>query len=247
MDTQFMRKMWNQRAKKDAFYYIESAFWDGNIEKFFALGEERTQLILDPILNEVNIDPQKSHILEIGCGVGRFSRSLSNRFQQVTAVDVSNEMINQARDLHQPTLYPNLDFQPTDGTSLGCIFSNSIDVVFSYEVFQHMPSPEIILKNLEEIRRVLRPQGIVYIHLMTNHGRFKKFIKKLLKQLIPQTVWQTLGFASLTFDSTWTGTSLSPKQIQEFCEAVNLKFIRLVDDPTHGSGDRVFLLATSAS
>ena len=45
-----MKDIWNQRAKKDAFYYVESAFWDGDIDKFFALGEERSQLILDPIL-----------------------------------------------------------------------------------------------------------------------------------------------------------------------------------------------------
>lgn len=241
-----MKDIWNQRAKKDAFYYVESAFWDGNINKFFDLGEERTHLILDPILKEANIDTQKSHILEIGCGIGRFSRSLSQRFQQVTAVDVSDEMINQARNLNPSKLYPNLNFQPTDGTSLDCVTANTIDVVFSYEVFQHMPSPEIILSNLKEIRRVLQLQGIAYIHLMTDHGKFKKSVKKFLKQLIPSTVWQALGFAPLTFDATWTGTSLSLKQIQEFCQAANLKFIKLVDDPTHGSGDRVFLLATPA-
>lgn len=237
-----MKDQWNQRAKKDAFYYVESAFWDGNIDKFFTLGEERTQLILDPILKEVSTDAQKSHILEIGCGVGRFSRALSQRFQQVTAVDVSDEMIKQARDLNPSTIYPNLNFQPTDGNSLDCISSNTIDVVFSYEVFQHMPSPEIILSNLKEIRRVLRPEGIAYIHLMTDHGKFKKSVKKILKQLIPSSVWQALGFAPLTFDATWTGTSLSRQKIQEFCQAANLKFIKLVEDPTHGSSDRFFLL-----
>lgn len=242
-----MKEMWNQRAQKDAFYYVESEFWDGDTEKFFALGEKRTQLILDPILKEANIDNQNSHLLEIGCGVGRFSRSFSQRFQQVIAVDVSEGMINQARDLHPSTVYPNLNFQATDGTSLDCISSNSIDVVFSYEVFQHMPLPEIILQNLEEISRVLRPQGIAYIHLMTDRGKFTKFIKKLLKKLIPQTVWQTLGFSSLTFDATWTGTSLSTKQIQEFCQAANLEFIKLVDDPTHKFGTRVFLLAKSTN
>ena len=243
MASQFMQEMWNKRAQKDAFYYVESAFWDGDLEKFFSLGEKRTQLILDPILKEMNIDIQNSHILEIGCGVGRFSRALSQRFQQVTAIDVSDEMVNQARELHPPSLYPNLTLQPTNGTSLDFIPSSSIDVVFSYEVFQHMPSPDIIFDNLKEVRRVLRPQGIAYIHLMTDHGKLKKSVKTFLKQLVPQKVWQTLGFADLTFDPTWTGTSLSTKQIQNFCQEANLNFIKLIDDPTHGSGDRVFLLA----
>ncbi|WP_009632864.1 class I SAM-dependent methyltransferase [Synechocystis sp. PCC 7509] len=245
MTTPLMKQMWNQRAKKDAFYYVESAFWDGDVEKFFLLGEERTQLILDPMLKDMNVDIQKSHILEIGCGLGRFSRQLSQRFQQVTAVDVSDEMINQARELHPSNLYPNLHLQSTNGTSLDFILSSSIDFVFSYEVFQHMPSPEIILNNLKEIHRVLRPQGIAYIHLMNDQGKLKKAIKKFIKHLTPQKFLQTFGFAPFTFDPTWTGTSLSTKQIQEFCKLTNLKLINLMDDPTHGSGDRVFLLASS--
>ncbi len=59
-------------------------------------------------------------------------------------------MIYRARDLHPSKVYSNLNFQATDGISMDFISSDSIDVVFSYEVFQHMPSPEIILKNLSK-------------------------------------------------------------------------------------------------
>ena len=76
-----------------------------------------------------------------------------------------------------------------------------------------MPDPSVISENLREIGRVLRPQGIAYIHLMTERGSFKKFVKKRLKQLVPNGLWQRLGFAALTFDKTWVGTSLNPKQI----------------------------------
>ncbi|MGB8699882.1 MAG: methyltransferase domain-containing protein [Thermosynechococcaceae cyanobacterium] len=244
MTTQFMKDMWDKRAQKDAFFYVESAFWDGDLDKFFALGEERMHLLLDPILQERGINPQKSHALEIGCGVGRFSRALAQRFQQVTAVDVSDEMIRQARDLHPASEYPNLTFQSTDGMSLSGIASRSIDVVFSYEVFQHMPSSDIIFQNLVEVCRVLQPHGIAYIHLMTDQGQFQKNIKKRLKQMIPQPVWQALGFAPMTFDTTWTGTSLSSQQIQAFCQAANLTLISLMEDPTHGVGERIFLLTT---
>ncbi len=238
-----MKQMWDKRAKENAFYYIESEFWDGNIDKFFDLGKERTQILLDPVLKETGIDSKTSHILEIGCGVGRFSRAFSHLFRQVTAVDVSDEVVKKARELHPSTTYSNLIFQSTDGTSLDFIDSSSIDLVFSYEVFQHMPSPDVILSNLKEVGRVLKPQSIAYIHLMTDDGKLKKNLKMLLKQLIPQTVLKTLGFAPLTFDATWTGTSLSLQQIQEFCKMANLKFLKLVEDPTTGE-DRLFLLAT---
>ncbi len=80
---------------------------------------------------------------------------------------------------------------------------------------------------------------------MTERGRFKKTIKKRLKQFVPDVLWQRLGFAALTFDKTWVGTSLSPEQINEYCQLANLDIIKFLEDPTHGSGDRVFLLATS--
>ncbi len=40
-----------------------------------------------------------------------------------------------------------------------------MDLVFSFIVFQHMPSREIIRKNIEEIARVLKSDGIAKIQL----------------------------------------------------------------------------------
>jgi ubiquinone/menaquinone biosynthesis C-methylase UbiE len=237
-----MKRMWNQRAKANAFYYIESAFWDGDIDKFFELGKERTDLLLDPLIQESHINTLDASILEIGCGVGRFSREFSRRFKQVTAVDVSDEVIQKAKALHPSTDYPNLNFHSTDGTSLSFVDTRSIDLVFSYEVFQHMPSADVILSNLKEVSRVLKPQGYAYVHLMTDKGMLMKTGKNIVKQIIPQQVLKALGYAPLTFDKTWTGTSLSIKQIQSLCQAANLSLVKLVDDSTTLS-DRVFLLA----
>lgn len=244
MPEQIMKTMWNQRAQKDAFYYVESAFWDGNIDRFFELGEERTKEILEPIIQKLSLHTDKLTLLEIGCGVGRFSREFSKRFNDVVAVDVSDEMVTQATTLNPTARYPNLSFHATDGSSLDFIDSNSIDFVFSYEVFQHMPSSEIVLANLKEVQRVLKPKGHAYIHLMTSEGSIKKEVKKLAKKLVPGKVWQAFGFSPLTFDSTWTGTSLTKKQIQQFCDMAGLQIISLVNDLSHESGDRVFLLAS---
>ena len=43
--------------------------------------------------------------------------------------------------------------------------SNHFDFVFSYIVFQHMPSEEVVKSNLREIHRVLKPKGIAKIQL----------------------------------------------------------------------------------
>jgi ubiquinone/menaquinone biosynthesis C-methylase UbiE len=242
MQRNAMKEMWNKRAHEDAFYYVESAFWDGDINKFFALGEERATLLLKPVFDLTQIDPSNTRLLEIGCGVGRFSRAFARKFKTVTAIDVSEQMIAKASELSPQSEYPGLTFQATDGTSMSCIASETIDFVFSYEVFQHMPSPEIILSNLKEVRRVLTPTGHACIHIMNDYGIAKKNLKKIVKQTVPNFIWKALGISPFTFDKTWTGTSLSSSQIQEFCKAAGLELITCLDDPTHGSGDRTFLL-----
>ena len=32
-----MRESWDRRAERDAFYYVETAHWDGDVDTFFAL------------------------------------------------------------------------------------------------------------------------------------------------------------------------------------------------------------------
>jgi SAM-dependent methyltransferase len=241
MNSDSMKKMWNKRAEKDAFYYVESAFWDGNISNFFALGEERVRLLVDPYLSLLTVPEKSACVLEIGCGLGRFSRSLSQRFQHVIGVDVSDEMIRQAKELN-PSSIQNLEFKATDGSFYPFINSNSIDFVFSYEVFQHMPSSNIVSNNFKEINRVLKADGVALIHVMTDDGCFIKTAKKLIKGFMPESIWRALGFSPFKFDSTWTGTSLSRNQIATMCNESGLTIKQYIDDPTHGTGDRIFLL-----
>lgn len=244
MDTSQMKGMWNQRAKLDAFYYVESSFWDGNIDAFFALGEERAQLFIDPIIAEMTPSASKACALEIGCGVGRFSRALASRLSSVVAVDVSDEMVHLARKLHPSDQYPNLRFCATDGKSISSVQAGSIDFVFSYEVFQHMPSFEVILNNFHDIRRVLQPRGVALIHLRTEPLLSLTTGKHFMKHFVPERVWTLLKIAPLTIDSTWTGRSLNRKSIQKLCNLADLKLLNLIDDPTHSPGTRKFLLAT---
>ena len=49
----------------------------------------------------------------------------------------------------------------TDGTSLASYQEESFDFVYSYAVFQHIPSPEVVFSYLTEARRVLKTGGIL--------------------------------------------------------------------------------------
>lgn len=247
MNSNLMQKMWDQRAKENAFYYVESEFWNGDIDNFFDLGEQRAKLIIDPHTDKLIPNTSNASALEIGCGVGRFSRALAKRFDNVIAVDVSAEMIQKAKELHPTEKYPNLKFQSTDGKSLSFLAPGSIDFVFSYEVFQHMPSYEVILNNFKDIQKVLKPNGIAFIHLRTESFFSSNAIKKFIKKIVPASLWTNVGFKPFTFDDTWTGTSLNRKAIQQLCKLTSLKIIQFIDDPTHSPGTRIFLIASPIS
>ena len=239
MAENLMKSKWNERAKKDAFYYVETTFYNGDIDAFFALGEERNKLIVDPIITQF-IPSSNASVLEIGCGLGRFSRALSKRFRSVIAVDVADEMIRQAKELSSEEQYANLKFYITDGTFLSLIESESVDFVFSYEVFQHMPSLKVILNNFNEIRRVLKITGKALIHLRTETVSPLTKFKMFAKSHLPKFLLKLLGLSSI--DETWTGTTLNTKNIDQLCKSTGLEILQLINDPTHAPGTRIFVL-----
>ena len=95
---QKMRDDWDQRARQNARYYVNTATMEWTDEEFFASGEGT---VAEQILNDAwNIcqgkPPAEMRVLEIGCGAGRVTRALANQFGEVHAVDVSGEMVRQA-------------------------------------------------------------------------------------------------------------------------------------------------------
>ena len=94
-----MRQDWDQRAKENARYYVNTATMEWTDDEFFASGERTVaEEILTDIVNVCQDKPQREmRVLEIGCGAGRVTRALANLFGEVHGVDVSGEMIRQAK------------------------------------------------------------------------------------------------------------------------------------------------------
>src|SRR6187551_1509656 len=94
-----MRTDWDERARKNAKHFVASSREDWSSEDFFKSGEVEVQDIVEKDLIELSRGraPQSMKVLEIGCGAGRMTMSLSRIFGQVSAIDVSAEMIAQAR------------------------------------------------------------------------------------------------------------------------------------------------------
>src|SRR5271168_2513476 len=94
-----MRDDWDQRARENAKYYVATANQQWSDEEFFASGEST---VAEEVLTDLtNVcqgkDPRQMRVLEIGCGAGRVTRALAGLFGEAHAVDVSGEMVAQAR------------------------------------------------------------------------------------------------------------------------------------------------------
>jgi len=161
-----MQREWEQRAQSDAFGYIGRGYAESD-DLFWASGEtDLTQLILCDM--EV---PPEAAVLEIGCGVGRLVRPLATRVSHATGVDIAPGMISRGRELLADL--PNVHLHVTDG-SLECIETHSLDLIFSFVVFQHIPSKQAIIRYIREAARTLKPGGIFKFQV---DGRERPFWK----------------------------------------------------------------------
>ncbi len=153
---QSMGRFWDRRARENAFFFVDDRldYRHPDTERFWVDGERDLAALLG--LLGVSIGAE-DRILEIGCGVGRLTRALARAGCTVVALDVSEVMLELARE-HNPDL-SNVEWVLGDGFGLSAVGAARFDVCISHVVFQHIPDPEITLGYVREIGRVLRPGG----------------------------------------------------------------------------------------
>src|SRR6478736_1889724 len=123
-----MRTFWDDAARRNAVWYVDTtqSFDEPDLERFFRQGRQWVSMAID----ESPVEPPGYDLaVEIGPGVGRMCVALAERFDRVIGVDVSPEMVKQARRLVPD---PHIDFVVGDGASLAPIQSGTADLVYSY-------------------------------------------------------------------------------------------------------------------
>ncbi len=88
--------------------------------------------------------------LEIGCGMGAFSRRLAKRSRRVVALDLSSQMIRIARERSQE--FSNIDFQVADVMTWD-FPEESFDCVASIATLHHLPLAEMLLRMKGSLKR----------------------------------------------------------------------------------------------
>jgi SAM-dependent methyltransferase len=153
-----MRREWDERARRNPFYYIASWRKDWDPAAFLASGEGDYQRLVAPSLSRAGFSSQGKTMLELGCGAGRMTSSFAGRFGNVIAFDVSAEMLHRARKLLSEA--SNITWVRGNGVDLSGAEDGSVDFVFSYLVLQHLPAEGLVRSYIREMFRVLRPGGL---------------------------------------------------------------------------------------
>ena len=107
-------------------------------------------------------------VLEVGCGMGEFTRLLAARAQRVTALDLSSQMIRIARS--QSTNHQNIQYLIGDfmNTSLP---DEGYDCIVSLATLHHIP----LEPALQKMKEALKIDGLLIIHdLVAADGLIEK-------------------------------------------------------------------------
>jgi SAM-dependent methyltransferase len=92
-------------------------------------------------------------ICDLGCGVGQVAGYLRGRGASVCGIDLSAEMIKQARSLN-----PDIAFQQGNMLALTGVAENSFGGIAAFYSVIHIPRPSLG-DALREMKRVLCPGG----------------------------------------------------------------------------------------
>jgi SAM-dependent methyltransferase len=196
-----MRADWNARADEDANYYVAFGRREQGEEEFFATAAD----VVRDLESQLPRLRGKSAALEIGCGPGRLMRPMSRHFAEIHGVDVSDEMVRLARERLSQT--PNAHTYRGSGSGLELFPDNHFDFVYSYAVFQHIPSREVVFHYLREAHRVLLPGGVLRCQLngLPPHARAYDTWSGL--RVAPGEIAQFArdqGFQLLALEQVWT-------------------------------------------
>ncbi|MCK4546801.1 MAG: class I SAM-dependent methyltransferase [Candidatus Eisenbacteria sp.] len=96
-------------------------------------------------------------VLDAGCGCGYGSYHLARGgAESVLGIDISEEAVAYCREHYRSE---RLSYEQRDVLNTG-LDEASFDAIVCFEVFEHVPEPEVLL---DEMRRLLRPDGVLVL------------------------------------------------------------------------------------
>lgn len=138
----------NQDEYQLGFFANNEAYQD-------AFARQRKANTILKVLGEVVGGTKNLTVVDFGCSSGFVADHLAEYCEQVIGLDIDTDAIQFAKKNLDKK---NLEFRVIQGVD-SSLRDESVDVVVCNHVYEHVPDPK---KLLDEIYRVLKPNGICY-------------------------------------------------------------------------------------
>ena len=168
--NRFKKEMtWEQKANENPLFAImsdkvfedKSKEFDANdLDAFYKKGKLFWKRYFSDLINEEDIALQKT-VLEFGCGMGRLLANPALMGYNCIGLDISEIQLELAK-IHFP-VKEKVKFIKVDTKKQFELPSESVDIIYSYAVFQHIKNLSDFYFSLDELIRILKKGGLIRI------------------------------------------------------------------------------------
>jgi ubiquinone/menaquinone biosynthesis C-methylase UbiE len=199
-----VQKQWTSLGEKDPLWAILSVpdkkggKWDQ--AAFFETGVREIEKVLETAgsVSTVRFDTA----VDFGCGVGRLSQALAERFERVIGIDVAESMIEGARRLNR---FPErCEYRHNAVSNLSTLGDESVDFIYSSITLQHVV-PQLARLYIREFFRIARP-GAHIVFQLPNRPRSPVWhsLKSALPVKLTNWLWQIRSGSPEAMESYFT-------------------------------------------
>jgi 2-polyprenyl-3-methyl-5-hydroxy-6-metoxy-1,4-benzoquinol methylase len=202
--------------------YFDGDFRCGHSGEYFAGENQMKAGNLDTLGTIEASLGKKGRIIEVGCAGGYFLKTASEEGWEVLGVELSSEASGFAREklglpVHQGTL-----------SSAG-LADESFDAAFLGDVIEHIESP---LDDLREVRRILKPGGILAVAVPTSLDTISRRLGML--------AYSIFGKKKILDSPPYHVIEFTPKTLSLFVEAAGFKVRRRIVTKMYANPKRFF-------
>ena len=187
---------WERYGREDPYFgvladekYRRPRLTEANRIEFFEGGTTHVADAIATVRRHIDPEFQIDRALDFGCGVGRLVIPLAAVARQVTGVDVSKSMLEEARRNCDARQLRNVEFVASDDRLL--LLEGPYNFVHSLIVFQHIPVERgrAIFRRLVEL---LQDGGVGVLHLTyakAYRATWKQHVKDHVPLVRPLLAW----------------------------------------------------------
>ncbi len=146
-------------------------------------GDLPNHYLLNPILSDMLRLVKQHQVLDLGCGSGRWTKILAQKYDQITGIDNSLNMLKIAQEKRSA---PNIVYKKVNVEELLPFADESFNFIFSNMVMHYLADIETIAK---ELYRILKPNCLLLFS--TQHPRFDIARYNSLKDIPNRFKFQT--------------------------------------------------------